>query len=74
MLKLKYWVLMTALLTTSVSADRIKDLADVAGVRSNKLIGFGLVAVDSHGLINRLVNIKRAIDRNLTAISWRWRD
>ena len=26
MLKLKYWVLMTALLTTSVSADRIKDL------------------------------------------------
>ena len=44
MLKLKYWVLMTALLTTSVSADRIKDLADVAGVRSNKLIGFGLVA------------------------------
>jgi flagellar P-ring protein precursor FlgI len=25
------------------SADRIKDIADVAGVRSNQLIGFGLV-------------------------------
>ena len=32
-------------MTPSVSfADRIKDLVDVAGVRSNQLIGFGLVA------------------------------
>ena len=27
----------------SSTADRIKDFTDVAGVRSNKLIGFGLV-------------------------------
>ena len=27
-----------------VSADRIKDLTDVAGVRPNQLLGFGLVA------------------------------
>jgi flagellar P-ring protein precursor FlgI len=30
--------------TMSASADRIKDLVDIAGVRPNKLIGFGLVA------------------------------
>jgi flagellar P-ring protein precursor FlgI len=36
--------LVTALLATSTAAaDRIKDLTDVAGVRANKLIGFGLV-------------------------------
>ena len=28
----------------SIYADRIKDLADVAGVRSNQLVGYGLVA------------------------------
>ena len=28
----------------SLYADRIKDLADVAGVRSNQLVGYGLVA------------------------------
>ena len=30
--------------TFQVQADRIKDLTDVAGVRSNQLIGFGLVS------------------------------
>ena len=30
-------------LTTQANAQRIKDLADVAGVRSNQLIGYGLV-------------------------------
>ncbi len=36
--------LVTAMLVTSAAAaDRIKDLTDVAGVRTNKLIGFGLV-------------------------------
>ncbi|MDG2502790.1 MAG: flagellar basal body P-ring protein FlgI [Porticoccaceae bacterium] len=36
--------LVTALLVASTAAaDRIKDLTDVAGVRANKLIGFGLV-------------------------------
>ncbi len=32
-----------SLMTTFVQAERIKDLADVAGVRSNQLIGYGLV-------------------------------
>ncbi|MGC1509823.1 flagellar basal body P-ring protein FlgI [Ketobacter nezhaii] len=31
------------LLTTPVRADRLKDLSDVQGVRSNQLIGYGLV-------------------------------
>lgn len=31
------------ILTTEANAQRIKDLADVAGVRSNQLIGYGLV-------------------------------
>ena len=30
--------------TFQAQADRIKDLTDVAGVRSNQLIGFGLVS------------------------------
>ncbi len=34
---------MSIALSTICSADRIKDIADVAGVRSNQLIGFGLV-------------------------------
>ncbi|MCF7971128.1 MAG: flagellar basal body P-ring protein FlgI [Methylococcaceae bacterium] len=29
--------------TSNVSAERIKDLADIAGVRSNQLVGYGLV-------------------------------
>jgi flagellar P-ring protein precursor FlgI len=36
-------LIITVFQTTTVSADRIKDLTDVAGVRTNKLIGFGLV-------------------------------
>jgi flagellar P-ring protein precursor FlgI len=44
MSKFKLLVLMAALMASSISgADRIKDLTDVAGVRSNKLVGFGLV-------------------------------
>jgi flagellar P-ring protein precursor FlgI len=43
MLKLKLMVLLSALVVSTVSADRIKDLTDVAGVRSNQLVGFGLV-------------------------------
>jgi flagellar P-ring protein precursor FlgI len=34
---------LTIFLTANVSADRIKDLTTVAGVRSNQLIGYGLV-------------------------------
>ena len=36
-------VLIAALWTSVASADRIKDLASVAGVRSNQLVGYGLV-------------------------------
>ncbi|GAW96277.1 MULTISPECIES: flagellar basal body P-ring protein FlgI [Colwellia] len=36
-------ILLALLASLSVSAQRIKDLADVAGVRSNQLIGYGLV-------------------------------
>ena len=36
-------LLATSLSSTFVSADRIKDLTDVAGVRSNQVLGFGLV-------------------------------
>lgn len=44
MLNIKTVILLLGLASTSISnADRIKDLTDVAGVRSNKLVGFGLV-------------------------------
>ena len=36
-------LLATSMSSTFVSADRIKDLTDVAGVRSNQVLGFGLV-------------------------------
>lgn len=39
----KVLILYCALTSLSVSAQRIKDLADVAGVRSNQLVGYGLV-------------------------------
>ncbi len=37
------FILCSALLVLTCHAQRIKDLADVAGVRSNQLIGYGLV-------------------------------
>ncbi|MCJ8296760.1 MAG: flagellar basal body P-ring protein FlgI, partial [Colwellia sp.] len=37
------FILLALLASLSVSAQRIKDLADVAGVRSNQLVGYGLV-------------------------------
>ena len=36
--------LILTLVVTPVHADRIKDLTDVAGVRSNQLLGFGIVS------------------------------
>jgi len=39
----KIFILTSLLLCQSVNAQRIKDLADVAGVRSNQLVGYGLV-------------------------------
>ena len=38
-----FLLLMSLLATTTATADRIKDLTSVAGVRSNQLIGYGLV-------------------------------
>jgi flagellar P-ring protein precursor FlgI len=40
---MRWLALIFALFATTVSADRIKDLTSVAGVRSNQLIGYGLV-------------------------------
>jgi len=40
---IKIFILTSLLLSQSVNAQRIKDLADVAGVRSNQLVGYGLV-------------------------------
>ena len=39
-----YIMLILIAFSQSLYADRIKDLADVAGVRSNQLVGYGLVA------------------------------
>ncbi|MGL5431088.1 MAG: flagellar basal body P-ring protein FlgI [Vibrio sp.] len=39
----KYMILLMLLLATSVQAARIKDVAQVAGVRNNQLVGYGLV-------------------------------
>ena len=45
MLKIKaIFFLILTLIITPVHADRIKDLTDVAGVRSNQLLGFGIVS------------------------------
>jgi flagellar P-ring protein precursor FlgI len=45
MLKIKsVFFLILTLITTPIHADRIKDLTDVAGVRSNQLLGFGIVS------------------------------
>ena len=45
MLKIKaIFFLILTLVITPVHADRIKDLTDVAGVRSNQLLGFGIVS------------------------------
>tara|TARA_Y100000992_G_scaffold113128_1_gene73915 strand:- start:5992 stop:7146 length:1155 start_codon:yes stop_codon:yes gene_type:complete len=41
--KIIFILLAMSLSSTSVNADRIKDLTDVAGVRSNQVLGFGLV-------------------------------
>jgi flagellar P-ring protein precursor FlgI len=41
--KIIFILLATSLSSTFVNADRIKDLTDVAGVRSNQVLGFGLV-------------------------------
>ncbi|WP_277206203.1 flagellar basal body P-ring protein FlgI [Vibrio misgurnus] len=39
----KFTILLMLLLATSVQAARIKDVAQVAGVRNNQLVGYGLV-------------------------------
>ena len=41
----KYWIacLATLLISGLAQAERLKDLASIQGVRSNQLIGYGLV-------------------------------
>ncbi len=39
----KFTILLMLLLASSAQAARIKDVAQVAGVRNNKLVGYGLV-------------------------------
>ena len=43
--KLMFWFVFAAILlmSTNVYAERIKDLASVAGVRNNQLAGYGIV-------------------------------
>ncbi len=41
--KIIFILVAMSLSSTSINADRIKDLTDVAGVRSNQVLGFGLV-------------------------------
>jgi flagellar P-ring protein precursor FlgI len=41
--RMGFIVLVVSLLSTSVQAERIKDLASIAGVRTNQLVGYGLV-------------------------------
>ena len=41
--KIIFILVVMSLSSTSINADRIKDLTDVAGVRSNQVLGFGLV-------------------------------
>jgi flagellar P-ring protein precursor FlgI len=43
MMKIRYLLLSLLLISSNVFAERIKDLASIAGVRSNHLIGYGLV-------------------------------
>ena len=63
-------LLMTGLmLSTSVYAERLKDIASIAGVRSNQLVGYGLVVglngtgdgsqagFTTQGIINMLENM-----------------
>jgi flagellar P-ring protein precursor FlgI len=42
-MKIRYLLLTLLLISSNVFAERIKDLASIAGVRSNQLIGYGLV-------------------------------
>jgi flagellar P-ring protein precursor FlgI len=58
--------LVLVLLTTTASADRIKDLATVAGVRDNHLTGFGLViGLDGTGDDVRSPVVKSALTKML---------
>ncbi|MDE0762932.1 MAG: flagellar basal body P-ring protein FlgI, partial [Porticoccaceae bacterium] len=43
MRKINVLLCLLAIVHTTVFADRIKDLTTVAGVRSNQIVGFGLV-------------------------------
>ena len=43
LIKSLLFIMLSASVTNNVFAARIKDVADVQGVRSNQLVGYGLV-------------------------------
>ena len=53
MTKLAKWLVLLGLFlgfaTTSALADRLKDMTSIAGVRSNQLVGYGVVENTGHG-------------------------
>ena len=55
MLKIKYLIIAAAVFASSLSfGDRIKDLTDVAGVRSKQVVGFTFV-YDQYHLLGKLL-------------------
>ena len=40
---IKLLILISVMMSVNVQAERLKDLASIAGVRSNQLVGYGLV-------------------------------
>jgi flagellar P-ring protein precursor FlgI len=68
------WVLMTLLVMDTARAERIKDIASIAGVRSNQLVGHGLVVgLDGSGdqttqtpfTVQSVINMLSAMGANL---------
>ena len=55
--KLISFVVFLLVQQSSVYADRVKDIADVAGVRSNHLVGYGLV-VGHKQMVDFLLPVK----------------
>ena len=68
------WVLMALLIMDTAHAERIKDIASIAGVRNNQLVGYGIVAgLDGSGdqttqtpfTVQSMINMLSAMGVNL---------
>ena len=69
---MRLFILFFALLASSLTlADRIKDLTTVAGVRSNQLIGYGLVVGLNATGDGGAVPVHRAVFAINTRPAWR---